>query len=190
MPFLMYRDNDSGLRPSSYPYILGRALNEYRINTSVTIYLLFPYHDLYILSMKLSMWFHNLSLYLLFNHSIYGHLFSLISHCAGAREFKVTTAPFSPGMILDNHCKCWIREYINIKKMRFKWTLDHGNPTFAVRIIILYVETGVYCVQVCLCWGRDAARGDPGRGERWLAPEVTWPRSARPSVRSGSTDSD
>ena len=40
MPFLMYRDNDSGLWPSSYPYILGRALNEYRINTSVTIYLL------------------------------------------------------------------------------------------------------------------------------------------------------
>ena len=36
----MYRDNDSGLRPSSYPYILGRALNEYRINTSVIIYLL------------------------------------------------------------------------------------------------------------------------------------------------------
>ena len=38
MPFLMYRDNDSGLRPSSYPYILGMALNEYRINTSVIIY--------------------------------------------------------------------------------------------------------------------------------------------------------
>ena len=35
----MYRDNDSGLRPSSYPYILGRALNEYRIKTSVTIYI-------------------------------------------------------------------------------------------------------------------------------------------------------
>ena len=27
-------------RPSSYPYILGRALNEYRINISVTIYLI------------------------------------------------------------------------------------------------------------------------------------------------------
>ena len=40
MLFLMYRDNDSGLRPSSYPYILGRALNQYRINTSVTIYIL------------------------------------------------------------------------------------------------------------------------------------------------------
>ena len=40
MPFLMYRDNDSGLRPSSYPYILGRSLNQYRINTSVTIYIL------------------------------------------------------------------------------------------------------------------------------------------------------
>ena len=52
MPFLMYRNNDSGLRPSSYPYILGRALNEYRINTSVTIYLLFPFHDLYIVSIK------------------------------------------------------------------------------------------------------------------------------------------
>ena len=25
MPFLGYRDNDSGLRPSSYPYMLGRA---------------------------------------------------------------------------------------------------------------------------------------------------------------------
>ena len=36
----MYRDNDSGLRPSSYPYILGRALNEYRIKTSVTIFIL------------------------------------------------------------------------------------------------------------------------------------------------------
>ena len=41
-----------GLWPSSYPYILERALNEYRINTSVIIYLLFPFHDLYILSMK------------------------------------------------------------------------------------------------------------------------------------------
>ena len=40
MPFLKYRDNDSCLRPSSYPYILGRALNQYRINTSVTIYIL------------------------------------------------------------------------------------------------------------------------------------------------------
>ena len=40
MPFLKYRDNDSGLRPSSYPYILGRALNQYRINTSVTIHIL------------------------------------------------------------------------------------------------------------------------------------------------------
>ena len=35
----MYRDNDSGLRPSSYPYLLGRALNQYKINTSVTIYI-------------------------------------------------------------------------------------------------------------------------------------------------------
>ena len=40
MPFLKYRDNDSGLRPTSYPYILGRELNEYRINNSVTIYLI------------------------------------------------------------------------------------------------------------------------------------------------------
>ena len=40
MSFLKYRDNDSGLWPSSYPYILGRALNQYRINTSVTIYIL------------------------------------------------------------------------------------------------------------------------------------------------------
>ena len=40
MPFLMYRDNDSGLRPSSYPYILGRALNQYKINTAVIIYIL------------------------------------------------------------------------------------------------------------------------------------------------------
>ena len=110
--------------------------------------------------------------------------------CVAGAEDSSYYCSLCPGMILDNHCKCWIREYINIKKMRFKWTLDHGNPTFAVRIIILYVETGVYCVQVCLCWGRDAARGDPGRGERWLAPEVTWPRSARPSVRSGSTDTD
>ena len=108
----------------------------------------------------------------------------------GRPGIQVTTAPFSPGMILDNHCKRWIREYINIKKMRFKWTLDHGNPTFAVRIIILYVETGVYCVQVCLCWGRDAARGDPGRGERWLAPEVTWPRSTRAQSRAGRRSSE
>ena len=40
MPFQMYRDNDSGLWPSSYPYILGRTLNEYRLNTSVTIYII------------------------------------------------------------------------------------------------------------------------------------------------------
>ena len=32
--------NDLGLRPSSYRYILRRALHQYRINTSVTIYLL------------------------------------------------------------------------------------------------------------------------------------------------------
>ena len=37
MPFLEYRDNDSGLRPSSYPYMLGRALIQDRIDTSVTI---------------------------------------------------------------------------------------------------------------------------------------------------------
>ena len=51
----MYRDNDSGLRPSSYPYILGRALNQYKINTSVIIYILnafdgnndFPTRDYY-----------------------------------------------------------------------------------------------------------------------------------------------
>ena len=43
----MYRDNDSGLRPSSYPYILGRALNEYRISTSVTIYYVLPEGGLY-----------------------------------------------------------------------------------------------------------------------------------------------
>ena len=38
MPFLMYRNNDLGLQSSSYPCILGSALNEYRINTSVIIY--------------------------------------------------------------------------------------------------------------------------------------------------------
>ena len=37
MPFLKYRDNDSGLRPSSYPYILGRALNHYKIKPAVSI---------------------------------------------------------------------------------------------------------------------------------------------------------
>ena len=37
MPFLIYRDNDSGLRPSSYPYILGRALNHYKIKPTVSI---------------------------------------------------------------------------------------------------------------------------------------------------------
>ena len=108
--------------------------------------------------------------------------------------------PLRPGMILDNHCKCWIREYINIKKMRFKWTLDHGNPTFAVRIIILYVETGVSCVQVCLCWWGDAARGDPGRGEPISArypvsqsAHGSWSRDQGQragSVRSRSTDID
>ena len=40
MPFLEYRDNDSGLRPSSYPYMLGRALIQDIIDTSVTIYTL------------------------------------------------------------------------------------------------------------------------------------------------------
>ena len=33
MPFLEYRDDDSGLRPSSYPYILGKDLNQYKIDT-------------------------------------------------------------------------------------------------------------------------------------------------------------
>ena len=40
MPFLKYRDNDSGLRPSSYPYILGRALNHYKIKPAVSICIL------------------------------------------------------------------------------------------------------------------------------------------------------
>ena len=40
MPFLEYRDNDSGLRPSSYPYILGRALNHYKIKPTVSICIL------------------------------------------------------------------------------------------------------------------------------------------------------
>ena len=42
MPFLGYRDNDLGLRPSSYPYILGRALNHYKIKPAVSICIL---HD-------------------------------------------------------------------------------------------------------------------------------------------------
>ena len=37
MPFLMYRDNDSGLQPSSYPYILRRALNLYKIKPTVSL---------------------------------------------------------------------------------------------------------------------------------------------------------
>ena len=37
MPFLEYRDNDSGLQPSSYPYILGRELNLYKIKPAVSI---------------------------------------------------------------------------------------------------------------------------------------------------------
>ena len=36
----MYRDNDSGLWPSSYPYILGRALNHYKIKPAVSICIL------------------------------------------------------------------------------------------------------------------------------------------------------
>ena len=39
-PFLRYKDIDSGLWPSSYPYILGKALNQCRINTSVTNYII------------------------------------------------------------------------------------------------------------------------------------------------------
>ena len=42
MPFLMYRNNDLVLRPSSYPYIFGMALNQYKINTSLTIYIFLP----------------------------------------------------------------------------------------------------------------------------------------------------
>ena len=55
----MYRDNDSGLRPSSYPYILGRALNQYKINTSVTIYILFqtPYFSEDLGSNILKIWY-------------------------------------------------------------------------------------------------------------------------------------
>ena len=55
MPFLMYRDNDSGLRPSSYPYILGRALNEYRINTSVPIYSM-GYRPSYVIIVSLKLY--------------------------------------------------------------------------------------------------------------------------------------
>ena len=36
--YLMYMDNDLGLWPSSYPYILGRSLSKYKINTSVISY--------------------------------------------------------------------------------------------------------------------------------------------------------
>ena len=32
MPFIMYRDNYSDFWSSFYPYTLGRALNEYKIN--------------------------------------------------------------------------------------------------------------------------------------------------------------
>ena len=37
MPFLPYRDNDLGLWPSSYPYILGRALKHYKVKPAVSI---------------------------------------------------------------------------------------------------------------------------------------------------------
>ena len=37
MPFLKYRDNDSGLQPSSYPYILGRASSHYKMKPTVFI---------------------------------------------------------------------------------------------------------------------------------------------------------
>ena len=139
------------------------------------------------------MWFHNLSLYLLFQSLyIYGHLFSLISHCAGSGGSRYY-CPFSPGMIWENQCKCWIREYINIKKMRFKWTLDHSNPTFAVRIIIPYVDTGVYWVQVC-CVGGVTQRGG---ARAWWALIGCWGHVTKVSasfsqerVDGAVTDSD
>ena len=40
MPFPKYRDNDSGLWPSSYPYILRRAFNHYKIKPEVSICIL------------------------------------------------------------------------------------------------------------------------------------------------------
>ena len=42
MPFLEYRDNDSGLRPSSYPYMLGKGIKQVTIDTLVTICILMP----------------------------------------------------------------------------------------------------------------------------------------------------
>ena len=37
MAFLGYMDNDFGLQPSSYPYILGMALNHYKIKPKDSI---------------------------------------------------------------------------------------------------------------------------------------------------------
>ena len=101
--------------------------------------------------------------------------------------------PFFPRMNWDNHYNCWIREYINIKKMSFKWTLDQSNPTFAVRIIILYEYTGMCSVVLC-CSGVSVLVGRRSQGgpRAWWANQrtvsrqpissresVTWPRSAR-----------
>ena len=44
MPFLIYRDNDSGLRPSFYSFILGRVLNHYKIKPAVSICILTNNH--------------------------------------------------------------------------------------------------------------------------------------------------
>ena len=37
MPFLIYRDKMRAEGPNHYPYILGMALNQYTINTEVSI---------------------------------------------------------------------------------------------------------------------------------------------------------
>ena len=43
MLFLKYRDNDSCFLPSSYPYLIGRTLNHYKIKPTVSICIMVLY---------------------------------------------------------------------------------------------------------------------------------------------------
>ena len=46
MAILKYRDNDLGLWTSSYPYILGRAVNHYKIKPTVFTCIVQQFHPI------------------------------------------------------------------------------------------------------------------------------------------------
>ena len=114
MPFLMYRDNDLGLWPSSYPYILGRALNHYKIKPAVSICILDyspSYVDFFILLLKIfipDMYINIMYLITLFH---FEDSFSI---------FQMTNPIINVSMILNTMWTIWsLKIYFNILSLQY-----------------------------------------------------------------------